>query len=545
MFPVSGSRGMRKAALLQPSPQDTQAIPIPAPNAGINAVDGLVGMKPDEAIFMSNMVPSQYGVRVRTGYREFATGVGAGGIQTIIPFNGASSAADRLFACATGGIYNVSAGGAGPWAASIAFATIDSTSGYGLWTNFVTIAGHFCLYTDESNGYYVYDSGAGTWAKIAMGGGATQINGVDPALFAGVAIFKSRSWFIEKGSARAWYLPVGTIYGTATVFNFGNKFKHGGTLVSLYVWTVDGGEGVDDYLVAVSSSGDVVVYKGNDPSSATDFLQHGQWFIGPPPAGRRLGGSFGGELYLLSVYGLLPMSKLISGSLVQTDEIYLSKKVTPLISEQMNFTRTTLGWEFKVVPAEQLILIAAPKRVGFEYLQFVQSLNTSGWATYESMPHYTGDDWNGTYYFGSASNVVYRHLGDLDNVDLTQVTYSQITWRALQSFQEAGDPGNYKRAQFIRPVFLAEQAPSYVVEARYDYNLSPVFGAASASLTAGAVWDSAIWDLSVWSGNYAVVDNLRGAAGLGRTIAIGVNGQSGVRTILIRYDLMRDQGGLL
>lgn len=545
-FPVSGGgQGMRPGRPLQPSPQTTQVMPIPAPNSGINAVDGLISMKIEEAIFMDNMVPSQYGTRVRTGYREFATNVGVDGVKTLIPHNGAIPANDRLFAVAQDGIYNITVGGAGPWAAQISFGAVSGLSGYGQWTNFTTIAGHFALYTDEVNGYYVYDSGAGTWAKIAMGAGPTQISGVDPATFANVVIFKSRAWFVEANSARAWYLPVGSIYGAATVFNFGNKFKRGGTLVSLYNWTVDGGEGVDDYLVAVSSSGDVVVYKGNDPATATDFLQHGQWYIGTPPAGRRIGGAFGGELYLLSAYGLLPMSRLISGALVQDNEIYLTKKITPLINEQMNFSRLELGWEVKTIPSEQLLLISAPKRVGFDFLQFVQSTNTEGWASYKKIPYYTGDDLNGSFYIASEENIVYTHAGDLDNVDLTDTTSEQIEWAVLQTFQEAGQPGHYKRAQFIRPVFLSEQSPSFVVEARYDYDLTRAFGAPDASLSADAAWDSAIWDLSVWAGEFTVIEDIRGASGIGRTVAVALQGMSGFRTILVRYDLMVDQGGLL
>ncbi len=535
---------MRSSGLKTRSPQKTVCVQVPAPNAGINAVDGLTGMKPDESIYQYNLVPSQYGSRVRTGYREFATNVGTDGVKTLIPFNGSVAAQDRLFACAQDAIYDISAGGSS-FVSAINFASTGPTSGYGMWTNFTTIAGHFCLYCDELNGYYTYTESTTTWAKIAMGGGASEVSGVDPALFANSVIFKSRVWFVEKNSARAWYLPVGAIYGAATAFNFGNKFKHGGTLVALFNWTVDGGEGIDDYLVAVSSSGDVIVYKGNDPATATDFLQHGQWYIGTVPAGRRIGGSFGGEVYLLSSYGLLPMSKLISGTLVQQNEVYLSKKITPLVNEQMVFSRTVLGWEVKLIPSEQLLLVSAPKRVGFDHIQFVQSLNTEGWAIYQSIPYYTGEDWNGIFYVGSEDNIVYTHEGDLDNVDLTDTTYEQIEWSLLQTFHDYGAAGSFKRAQFIRPVFLAEQAPSYNVEARYDYNLAPATAPPSASLTSGAVWDSAIWDTSVWQGDFVVVDSIRGAAGMGRTIAIGLNGKSGTRTILVRFDLQMDAGWTL
>lgn len=535
---------MRKAQLLQPSSQNTKLIPLPAPNKGINAMDGLAQMQPDESIFQFNMIPSQYGIRVRSGYREFATGVGSDGIKTIIPFNGSTDVDDKLFAVSQDGIYDITAGGAGPWVADETFPVIGDTSGYGIWTSVVTVGGNFSLYTDELNGYYVYDEG-GSWAQVAQGSGATQISGVDPEDFVFVTVFKSRVWFVERNSARAWYLPVGAIYGAATQFNFTNKFKHGGTLVGLYNWTVDGGEGIDDYLIAVSSTGDVVVYKGTDPNNADSWSQHGSWYIGPPPVGRRIGGSFGGEVYLLSRYGLLPMSKLISGSLVQNEDIYLTRKIAPLINEEMAFSIRERGWEVKLIPSEQLLLVSTPKRIGFDFKQFVQSLNTQGWSVYQDMPYFTGEDWNGTFYLGSSENIVYTHEGDLDNVNLAEDDAENIEWSVLLSFQDMGEPGMYHRSQFIRPVFLAEGAPSYIIESRYDYDLDQLFGAPSGSIPSGALWDSAIWDLSVWAGDFALIQDVRGGAGIGRAMSVGLSGNSNVRTILVRFDHMFDTGGML
>lgn len=545
LFPVSGPGGPRPGQLLAVSPQQTKPVPLPAPNKGINAVDGLAQMAPDEAIVMINMVPSSYGTRVRTGYREFATSIGtSGGIRTVLPFTGSVVANNRLFATADDGIYNISAGGA-IGAADITFPVVNTTSGYGQWTNYTTTAGHFDLYCDETNGYYVYTE-AGAWAKVAMGGGANQVSNVDPALFVSVIIFKNRAWFVERNSSRSWYLAAGSIFGAATVFDWGNKFKHGGTLVNLAVWTVDGGEGVDDYLVAISSSGDVIVFKGSDPATATDWFQHGQWFIGAPPAGRRIAGSFGGDVYILSIYGLLPLSRLISGALIQQDDVYLTKKIAPLVQDQMNFSQASLGWEIKSIPSEQLLLLSAPKRIGFDYLQFVQSTNTTGWSEYEDVPYFTGDTWLTKFYIGHGEEqIVYTYEGDLDNVDLSDTNGIQIEWTLIMTFQEFGEPGRYHIGQFIRPVFLAEAPPSFVVEMRYDYDLGPMSGAPSAALPAGAFWDSAIWDMSLWGGDFAVIDTLRGGSGIGRAMAVAMNGQSGSRTVLIRFDLMFNSGGML
>lgn len=546
VFPISGPRGPRKASLLQPSPPDLQCTPVPAPNAGINAVDNLLTMgpaNPQDSIFQYNLIPDQYGCRVRTGYQDWCTNVGVGGVRTLFPYQGSSSAALRLWAMAQNGIYDVSASSGGP-GVTLAFPVSDSTSGYGQWTNYTTIGGFFGLYCDETNGYYVYTEGVG-WAKIAMGGGANQVSGVDPILFVQPIIYKERAWFVEKGSARAWYLTTGSIFGAATAFNFGNKFRHGGTLVALATWTVDGGEGTNDYLVAFSSSGDVVLYLGNDPTVSTDFKQQGQWYIGPPPAGRRIYGSFGGELYILSAYGIIPLTRLIAGALIQQDDVYLSRKITPLINQQMSLSRRSLGWEIKLLSTENLLLCSVPAQTGFPNIQFVQALNSKGWAVYRDVPYFTGDTWDGSFYIATTDNRVLIHTGTQDGINRAGLNAVAISWSALSVFNEYDGVGKYKITQFIRPVFLAAQAPAYAVEARYEYNLSEVLAVPSSPIFSGAVWDSGIWDLSLWGGDLAEIENPVGGAGIGRNVAIAINGTSSTPTILVRYDLMYTQGGVL
>lgn len=530
----------RPAPISAPIPQIVKSVPVPAPQKGINAVDGLISMGPEECIFMYNMSPAQYGTRVRTGYKEWVTNVDLNGVRTLIPYTGSSSANDRLFAVGQSGFYDISATGTAP-ALILGFPVSNATSGYGIWTGYTTIAGQFSVYCDEVNGYYLYTEG-GTWAKVT----ALQVTNVDPNLFSGVTIFKQRLWFVERNSGSAWYLPVGSVIGAATEFNFGDKFKKGGTLEMLFNWTVDGGEGVDDYLVAVSSGGDVVVYKGSDPATATDFELHGLWFIGPPPVGRRIGGHFGGELCLLSSYGLIPMSSLVSGQLVQAEQTYLSRKITPIINSEMAATRDTRGWEVKLISKENLLIISAPKRASFPFTQFPQSTNNQGWSIYRDIPYLNGEEWHSNFYIAAANGNVYILQGNRDNVSLNDATSNLISWAVLQSFSDVGEPGQYHIPQYVRPVFIADQAPAYIANIHFDYDLSDTFGTPiPGGSAAGTVWDVGIWDVSLWGGEFLTADTPQGADGIGRAMAIGLNGQSGAETILVRHDLMFTSGGLL
>ena len=225
---------------------------------------------------------------------------------------------------------------------------------------------------------------------------------------------QERVWFVEDGTALAWYLDAGSISGAATSFNFGSKFDHGGTLKGLYVWTVDGGDGVDDHLVAIGSGGDVLVYKGTDPTSAATWELVGQYYVGRLPAGRRVAQTEGGDLYILSQYGVIPLTRLMQGQLVQNENTQLSRNISPLIADAMSLTISSRGWEMRNVPSENVFLVARPAIGGFENLQFALSSHTNGWTTFESLPYQTGDVWDGSFYIGGSDGTVYLLGGNTD-----------------------------------------------------------------------------------------------------------------------------------
>lgn len=47
-------------------------------------------------------------------------------------------------------------------------------------------------------------------------------------------------------------------------------------------WTLDSGEGLDDYLVVTTSEGQVGVFRGTDPTSVATWGLVGVWNLGEP-----------------------------------------------------------------------------------------------------------------------------------------------------------------------------------------------------------------------------------------------------------------------
>lgn len=511
-------------------PPSAKSAALPAPMGGVNASVPLAGMDISSCITCVNMIADGTGMRVRSGYTSYATSVGTGGIKTVIPFQGATTS--KLFVAAQNGIFDITAGGAGPWVAAPAFPSTGATSGYGIWTNFVSDAGpHYGFYADELNGLYRYQE-AGAWAAV------TDITGVNELNLVFVAQHQGRLWFVERDTANGWYLAAGAISGAATKFNFGNKFKHGGYLVALYNWTVDGGEGIDDHIVALSSGGDVMVYKGTDPSSASTWQLVGQFYVGALPAGRRVANNEAGDLYIVSQYGVIPLTRLMQGQLVQQEVTQLSRNIAPLVADAMDLTRTTRGWELRNIPSENVFLLCRPAITGFTPLQFALSTRTNGWTQFEGLPYQTGDVWEGNFYFGDDTTTVWLLNGNQDNG-------TSISWSMVSSFQEFGEFATYHRIQFMRPVFRAGGAPTIQIEARYDYDLDAPTVSSAAPVVSGALWDVAIWDTAEWLSTSTTIQTVVAGAGIGRAMGVALAGSSSTETILLRVDLIYDSGGML
>jgi hypothetical protein len=85
------------------------------------------------------------------------------------------------------------------------------------------------------------------------------ITGLSSADIIGVNAHKNRLWFTIVNSSDAYYLPVASIAGAAVKFPLGGLWNQGGFLMAMGTWSIDGGTGLDDYAVFISSwpSGDL------------------------------------------------------------------------------------------------------------------------------------------------------------------------------------------------------------------------------------------------------------------------------------------------
>ena len=535
---------------LAPQQNSLQATVLPGPSGGMDVRSPIGSMSPEDAIYLYNMMPAEYGLLLRPGYREYCIGLDNGdldgGVRTLIPFTGVQPgpADDYLFAVTNEGMWNVTDYNNPVFVPEVVFTDTSSAAGHGVYCHFITDAGADLLYyADSKNGLFQFDGT--TWSV------PTGITGPVISNICFCMVHKQRIWFIEEGSSKGWYLEAGAIQGAATEFQFGPKFTHGGRLYALFNWTVDGGLGVDDFLVAISTAGDVIVYQGADPSSADTWESRGVYYIGDIPEGRRFASEYSGDLYVLSAFGLISMSDLLKGvDSANPAEGSLAFKIARPLRIDIQEKIDMLGWEPIFLPPLGQLLITVPKSSkDREWIQYGMNLAVEGWGLWRGVPAQCAEDFAGKVYFGTPDGRVCVMDQTVDEVKITPPALPEpngnaIPFSILSSYTYMGTPAVFKRVQMLRPNFFSRTEPAYEVKILYDYDYEEPSIGAEAPAIGQSTWDVGLWDQAIWyselgTGQFSLI----GVAGIGRSIAVAMRGSSREPLRFISWDAMWQAGG--
>lgn len=497
MTNVTGIAAAAQRRKRQGQGQRSQTVNLPAPIGGWNARDSLAEMPVQDAVSLTNWFPTTSDVMVRAGYTKWATGF-PGQVNTVMGYNPSSGSA-KLFAASGAGIYDASTGGV-VGAPAVSGLTSDKWS----YTNYATAGGAFLLCVNGQDGYYVYNGT--TWQSVTAVSSPISITGVDPTTLSFVTSFASRVWFIQKASLKAYYTPVGSIGGAVAAFDFSAIFRMGGSIVSMGVWTVDGGYGVQDQLCIVTNQGEIAVYQGTDPSQASTFSLVGVYQMGSP-MGFRSFMKYGGDLLYIGKDGLAPMSQALASTRVNT-QVNLTAKIQGAISQATSLYPNNYGWCLVLFPLENMIILNIPVGLG-QQEQYVMNTITGAWCNFTGWNANHWERFQDQIYFGGTNYVARAWSGFSDDS-------TNINAVAQQAFSEFGTPLQ-KRFTMMRPILWANSSPALAAGINVDYDQNVPQYTLNFVPTGFASWDSAIWDLGLWGGDLQIAKAWQGVTGLGMT----------------------------
>jgi hypothetical protein len=365
------------------------------------------------------------------------------------------------------------------------------------------------------------------------------ITGVNSNRFINVNLFKNRLYFTEKDSLNCWYLPVDSIGGAASQLPFGGIARNSGILQAMGTWTLDAGQGADDYAVFVTSMGEVMVYNGTDPDTAETWALKGVWQLGQIFS-RRCFFKWSGDLLLLTQDGLVPLASALQSSRLDP-RINLTDKIYFAISQAATDYYALDGWQINYFASENMLILSIPTGDGTE--QYVMHTITKSWARFTGIEAYCWE----------VSGDADMHFGGNGFVgkfyDTNSDAGTNIVATAQQAYSYFDSPGQLKRFTLVRPILQTDNGlPTVLCGISVDFETVPLTNqiAFNPSITNTGLWDVSKWDSANWGGGLTSTKIWQGVTGLGFSGSVNLNVASqGIQFHWASTDYVMENGGVL
>ena len=445
----------------------SQPVPVPPPLGGLNTRDNLSQMPVGDAVSWDNWFPALGYVPLRSGFAEHATGLGSADVETIMKYDGES--ASRLLAAANSRIYDVTGGSTTQKGASF-------SNNKWQWTN----ASNRLIAVNGADTPQLYDGSTLTSASITLSDGEASTTLI------GVHTHRSRVYAWADNSADFYYGATNAVQGNFTKFSLSLTGRATGKLIAIDTLTRDGGDGSDDIAVFIMNTGQVAVYQGGDPGSATDWALIGVFRI-PEPINRRSVRRLAGDLLVVTKSDIISLSS----AMAQSGLVTRPTKLTGAIIDAAAQWAANFGWELVICPEASQAIINVPQ-ASAQFIQLGYNTVTGAAFRYTGIPSVSWGEFDGDLYFGSTDGKVMKFTGNDDNGSVIEGVVQQA-WTQLGG-------GGLKKIESLRPVMSATGTLDIGVRVGTDF-MDP--GTPTADVTSGSsgnTWDNNnTWDALSWS----------------------------------------------
>lgn len=506
-------------------------ISVPAPIGGWNVRDPLPSMEPIYAPVLDNVfcLPSE--LQVRKGWKEWATFTGV--CRTIMDYDAASGEEMLLAAVDNDGdctIYDVSEAGPGvPVVEGLTNALFKHC-------HYSTSGGFFSYYVNGTDPAILFD---GTdFQSVTTTSTPYAITNVPDTVFSDVISHKRRLWFIADNSMQAYYLPTDQIAGEAQPYDFAPIFAKGGHIVKIDTWSLDAGQGLDDYFVVFTTEGEVAVYTGTDPASMSTWSLQGVFYIGTP-TGTGHTVKYGGDLLIINKDGIAQMSKSLMSSRVNT-WLQLTDKIQPQIAQDTTSYQLNTGWDITLFPPANMLIVNIPVKQDVQSYQYVMNTISGAWSRWTGINAFTWYYAQDELWAGMDGSIGQMWTNQNDNGAF-------VTADILPAYQSLGANSQLKRWSLGRIMLGTNAGASYGAKMEVDFVLPPTdFPLSIPITTPGAVYGVGKYDECVYGGTLVVKRTWQNLSGMGYWGSLHMKVKTSQADIRIySYDVMVEAGGNL
>lgn len=334
-------------------------------------------------------------------------------------------------------------------------------------------------------------TGAATADGADASAQAATITGVATSALSNVWAFKTRLFFIEKDTLKVWFLPVQSIGGAAADLNLAGVFRKGGALMFGATWSLDSGDGMDDRCVIVSTLGEVAVYEGTDPSSASTWAIVGRYDISRP-LGPKCYIRAGGDIIIGTEDGAVALSQVVQKNPAALTASAVSLPIEPDWRASAA-ARTAYHWEAAQSSANGWAIVSQPTTTtGAEKRVFVVNLKTGAWAVWTGWDVIAMAERAGQVYFGTSGGAIQQaESGSLDDG-------SSYLCRFAMGYDHIQSVATYKHLHMARATLRANGAPKVGLSVSKNYEVDFPPAPAVTVVGDGDLWGTGTWGTASW-----------------------------------------------
>jgi hypothetical protein len=382
----------RRIPVPQQYEQSLRTTTFPAPTRGIVQSENESYMQPGGANIQDNWAPTMRGVKLRGGTVRYCDLHALDATVPPVPsalrqpvisaFTYVSGTAEKMFAAQPTKLFDVTL-------TTPVLVKSGQTSGNYAAAQMNNAAGEWLIACNESGDHPLRFNGT-SWVTLdgvnpTPGDGASQITGPAPGLGPPPALsyvwkYRNRLFFIQKRSMSAWYLDINSVGGALLEIPLSGAAGKGGTLLFGAVYSTDAGDGNDDKCVFVTTLGEVLVFTGTNPGDAANWRQEGRWSLGRP-MGMNAHIQIGGDLMVLTIEGIVPLSVALARDISQTELAMLTRTIKPMWRENVA-KRTTYPWTIARWDEYGALFVTWPGGNPGDRMCAVSNLATGAWCRF-------------------------------------------------------------------------------------------------------------------------------------------------------------------
>lgn len=544
---------------------------IPAPVKGWFAIDALADQPVDSAVQLTNWFPEPTTVRLRRGSIMWAKDIG-GPVRTLMVWSGPTN--DKLFAVGGGKIWDVTAqstetetlwdlfpGAMAPattwdvppeatptlWDVGGTDAKVDtgvaSLNDYWSWINYSNSGGNFLIAVNGAQPCLHYNGTTWTTAPVITGP-------ANPSKLIQVWAHKRRIWFVEDASTRAWFLDTDAIGGPATMLDLGPLMTLGGRLQAGGSWTLDGGNGPDDYAFFLTTNGQLIIYKGTNPADANNWSIQGVYKIGRP-LGRRCYTNVGGDVAIATEDGVISLAQSLTLDQASASQAAITKNIQSAFNQSVRLYGDLIGWQIISYPVGTMAIVNVPVSSDTTSVQYAMNVITGAWCDFNGMNAACWALKGSQMFFGTWDGGVALMDAGVSDWGSDRLSATMIT-----AYSYVSPASQQKQMKLMRPILQTDSIVSPSIDVSVDFKNKSPQGTLTPVIPAGPLWDIALWDQAIWSEPNEVSLEWATVFGLGYTFAATMNVSvapflgrndvsSEVNLRVVSFDLIYEAGGLL